>query len=56
MKCSKTEKSISATHVRNLFEHAINNQANRIVTLTDITDEQLSELALDDIVRAMEVM
>jgi len=39
-----------------LFEHAINQQANRLVLDADITDQELAELTLDDILPAMEVM
>lgn len=46
----------NARSVRNLFEHAINQQANRLVMDTDITDQELAELTLDDILPAMEVM
>jgi hypothetical protein len=34
--------------VRNLFEHAIRRQANRIAGLTELTNEQLSTLEPDD--------
>lgn len=46
----------NARAVRNLFEHAINQQANRLVEDNDITDQELCELTLDDILFAMEVM
>ncbi len=46
----------NARTVRNLFEHAINNQANRLVLKNDITDQELAELTLDDILPAMEVV
>lgn len=46
----------NARAVRNLFEHAINHQANRLVMDNDITDQELAELTLDDILPAMEVM
>lgn len=46
----------NARAVRNLFEHAINQQANRLVMDSDITDQKLAELTLDDILPAMEVM
>lgn len=46
----------NARAVRNLFEHAINQQANRLVMDSDITDQELAELTLDDILPAMEVM
>lgn len=46
----------NARAVRNLFEHAINQQANRLVMDSDITDQELAELTLDDILPAMEAM
>ncbi len=46
----------NARAVRNLFEHAINQQANRLVKDHEITDQELAELTLDDIVQAMEAM
>lgn len=46
----------NARAVRNLFEHAINQQANRLVMESDITDQELAELTLDDLLVAMEVM
>lgn len=46
----------NARAVRNLFESAINHQANRLVTDDDITDSELAELTLDDILPALEVM
>lgn len=46
----------NARAVRNLFEHAINQQANRLVKDNDITDTELAELTLEDITAAVEVM
>lgn len=46
----------NARAVRNLFENAINRQADRLVTDGDITDVELAELTLDDILPSMEVM
>ena len=46
----------NARSVRNLFEHAINHQANRLVLDSDITDDELAELTLEDISLAMEVL
>ena len=46
----------NARSVRNLFEHAINHQANRLVLDNDLTDRELAELTLDDILPAMEGM
>ena len=53
---SREEHFGNARAVRNLFEHAINHQANRLVLDNDITDQELAELTLDDILPAMEVM
>ena len=44
----------NARAIRNLFEHAINNQANRLVLDNDITDDELMELSIDDITAALE--
>jgi len=44
----------NARAIRNLFEHAINNQANRLVIDNDITDEELAELTVEDIREALE--
>lgn len=46
----------NARAVRNLFERAINYQADRLVTDNDITDIALAELTLDDFLPALEVM
>lgn len=46
----------NARAIRNLFEHAINNQANRLVLDSNITDQELAELSLSDISAALEVM
>lgn len=44
----------NARAIRNLFEHAINNQANRLVLDSHITDEELAELTAADIREALE--
>lgn len=44
----------NARAIRNLFEHAINNQANRLVMDNDITDAELAELTVEDIREALE--
>lgn len=44
----------NARAIRNLFEHAINNQANRLVLDNHITDLELAELSLSDIAEALE--
>ncbi len=46
----------NARSVRNIFEHAINHQANRLVLDGDITDRELEELTFEDILSAMEMM
>lgn len=52
----RSEHFGNARTVRNIFEHAINHQANRLVSDSNITDRELSELTLDDILSAMEVV
>ena len=44
----------NARAIRNLFEHAINNQANRLVLDNNITDDELMELSIEDITAALE--
>ncbi len=44
----------NARTVRNLFEHAINAQANRLVMDNDLTDDELTQLTLADILPALE--
>lgn len=39
----------NARLARNLFEMTLNNQANRIVTITDITEENLSAITEADL-------
>ena len=46
----------NARAIRNLFEHAINLQASRLVTDPELTNEELATLTPDDILPAMEVM
>ncbi len=46
----------NARAIRNLFERAINNQADRLVLDSDITNQELAELSLSDISAALEVM
>ncbi len=53
---SREEHFGNARSIRNLFEHAINHQANRLVTDPDITDEELVALTVEDILPALEVM
>lgn len=43
----------NASTVCNLFEQAINQQANRLVLDEDITDEELAELTLADIMEVV---
>ena len=35
--------------MRNLFELALSNQANRLAEKTDLTDEELNEIAKEDL-------
>ena len=51
---NRSEHFGNARSVRNLFEKAINHQANRLVHDDDITDSELTELTIDDIILAME--
>lgn len=44
----------NARAIRNVFERAINNQANRLVLDNDITDAELMELSLRDMMWAVE--
>ncbi len=44
----------NARTIRNLFEHAINDQADRLATDEDITDEELTQLTSEDITSALE--
>ena len=46
----------NARAIRNLFEHAINLQANRLVKDPELTNEELATLTTEDILPAMEVM
>jgi len=46
----------NARAIRNLFEHAINHQANRLAADNDITNEELAALTMEDIIPALEVM
>lgn len=46
----------NARAIRNLFEHAINMQATRLVKDPDLTDEELATLIAEDILPALEVM
>lgn len=44
----------NARAIRNVFEHAINHQADRLVLDADITDQELMELTKEDLQKAME--
>lgn len=54
MYTNRQEHFGNARSVRNLFEHAINNQADRLAKCANITDEELTELTLSDILSALE--
>jgi AAA+ superfamily predicted ATPase len=45
----KDETFGNARLARNIFENAVNNQANRIINLTEITEELLSTIEINDI-------
>ena len=53
---TRAEHFGNARTIRNLFEHAINHQADRLVQDPHITDEELACLTLSDIRSAMEEM
>lgn len=46
---NKDEKFGNARYVRNLFEHAIENQANRLASMSRVEDEKLSIIEAEDI-------
>ena len=50
----KDETFGNARLARNLFEHTVNNQANRIIALAEITDELLSTIEVVDIPRMLQ--
>lgn len=56
MYVNREEHFGNARAVRNLFEHAINQQANRLVMEQNITDAKLAELTMDDLLPAMETI
>lgn len=56
MYAHREEQFGNARAIRNLFEHAINLQATRLVTDPDLTNEELATLTTADILPAMEVM
>ena len=51
----KNESFGNGRLARNLFENAVNNQANRIISLTEITEELLSTLEVTDIPGEVEI-
>ena len=51
----RTEHFGNARSIRNIFENVINQQANRLVSENDFTDEKLAELTLADIKSCVEV-
>ena len=46
---NKPENFANGREMRNLFELALSNQANRLAEKTDISDEELNEIAKDDL-------
>lgn len=54
MYARRRENFGNARTIRNLFEHAINHQANRLAQDNDLTNEELAELTLADFEKAME--
>ncbi len=53
---NRNEHFGNARTIRNLFEHAINHQADRLSTDEDITDDELMELTLEDVKAALEAV
>ena len=50
LKVAKKDRNFgNARFARNVFENAIQKQANRLAGTTDATKEQLQELTLEDI-------
>ena len=45
----KSENFANGREMRNLFEFALSNQANRLAEKADISDEELNEIAKDDL-------
>ena len=45
----KPENFANGREMRNLFESAYANQANRLATYSEISDEALSEIVIDDL-------
>ncbi len=44
----KTENFANAREMRNLFEASLSNQANRLAVCTELTDEELNEIRIED--------
>ena len=45
----KSENFANGREMRNLFELALSNQANRLAEKANISDEELNEIAKDDL-------
>ena len=45
----KPENFANGREMRNLFETALSNQANRLAELTSITDDELNEITTEDL-------
>lgn len=46
---NKPDNFANAREMRNLFEAAVSNQANRLAKLSDISDNELNEIAVEDL-------
>ena len=46
---NKSEDFANGREMRNLFEAALSNQANRLAEKTDLSDEELNEIVKDDL-------
>ena len=46
---NKPENFANGREMRNLFEGAVSNQANRLASYTDISDNDLSEIIVKDL-------
>ena len=52
---NKTKNFGNARYVRNIFERAVEQQANRLSTQRSISDEELSQLTKEDIENAFKL-
>ena len=50
---NKTKNFGNARYVRNVFEKAIQHQANRITKMRKVSDDELAEITLSDVQKAL---